>query len=179
MLLRNLPDKLVDLRNRLHHNLPQKRLSKPLRPGIRTRINPFLLQQIQIQRKRPFTIRPTLDAQEPLVRERIGQCPLNILPSTDVAVVHEHQRLVLERVAVVIRERALGCGAHVCKDEIRAGLGCEAFKVLAVPGGKGRREDAWFGAEFGVCVEAYSEAIAVYWTAVIEPQTGIVGLRED
>ena len=86
---------------------------------------------------------------------------------------------MLERVAVVIRERALSCGAHVREYEIRAGLRCEAFEVLAVPGGEGRGEDAWFRAEFGVCIEAYSEAIAVYWTAVIESQAGVVGLCED
>lgn len=69
--------------------------------------------------------------------------------------------------AVVVRERALGCGADVCEDQARAGFGRYAFEVLAVPGGEGRGEDAGFWAEFGVCVEAYAEAIAVDWTAVV------------
>lgn len=74
---------------------------------------------------------------------------------------------MLERVAVVFGERALSRGADVCEDQVRACLGGEPFKVLAVPGRERGREDAWFGPEFRVCVETYAEAIPVDGAAVI------------
>ena len=122
MLLWNLPDKLINLRNRLHHHPSKQRLPKPLRPRIRTRIHPFPLQQIQEQRKRPLAIRPTLNTQIPPVRERRPQRTLHILPAANVAVVHEHQRLVLEGMAVVVRKGTFGRRAHVREDQVRACL---------------------------------------------------------
>lgn len=134
ILLRDLPHKLIDLRNRLDHDPPQERLAEPLGPRIRAGIGPFLLHQIEEQRKGPLAVRAALDAQVPLVRERGGQRALDVLPPADAAVVHPHERVVLERVAVVLRERALRGGPHVGEDQVRARLGRQAFQVLAVPG---------------------------------------------
>ena len=163
----DVPDKLINLRNRLHHHASQQRLPKPLWPRIRTRIHALPLQQIQKQRKRPFAIRPALHAQIPLICQRRPQRPLDILPPADTAVMHEHQRLVLERMAIVIRQRSLGCRAHMRKNQVRACLARQTLEVLAVPCWKRRCEYAWFWAEFRVCVEAYPEAIAIHGTTVV------------
>lgn len=48
-----------------------------------------------------------------------------------------------------------------------SGFGSETFEVFAVPGRKGRGEDAWVGAEGRRSVETHAEAIAVYGAAGI------------
>jgi hypothetical protein len=70
-------------------------------------------------------------------------------------------------VAVCVGEGALCCCADVRKDEIRACLASETLEVLAVPGRDRGCKDAGLWTEFGVRVEAYTEAIAVDWTAVV------------
>jgi hypothetical protein len=74
---------------------------------------------------------------------------------------HPHEIVVLKGMAVAIGEGRLGCSPDMGEDEGRDGLGRETFQVLAVPGWEGGSEDARFGAEFGVRVPAYAEAVAV------------------
>jgi hypothetical protein len=163
----NVAHELINPRDGFHHDPPQQRLAEPLRPWVRAGIHALPLEQVEKQRKRPLAIRAALHAQKPPVRERPRQRTLDVLPPADVPVVHPHQRLVLERVAVVVGERALGRGAHVREYQARACLGRKAFEVLAVPRGQRRREDAWFRAEFRVRVEAYAEAVAVDGAPVV------------
>lgn len=127
VLLRNLAHKLIYLGNCLHHDPAQKGLPESLRTWIRTRIHTLLLKEVEEKCKRPLAIGTSLDAQIPLVSQGVGERPLDVLESADAAVVHPHQGLVLEGVAVVIGQGALcGC-AHVGEDQIGAGLRSETF----------------------------------------------------
>lgn len=89
------------------------------------------------------------------------------MPAADAAVVHPHEGVVLEWVAVCVGESSFCCCAHVREDEIRACLCGETLEVLAVPGGDGGCEYAGLWAEFWVGVEADAEAVAVYGAAVV------------
>lgn len=69
-----------------------------------------------------------------------------MLPTTDTSVVHPHEIVVLEGVAVAIGEGRLRGRSDMGEDERRAGLRCEPFQVLAVPCGQRGCEDAGLGA---------------------------------
>lgn len=112
----SLTHKLIDPGNSLHHDLPQQRLPKAVRPGIRAGIDAFLCKEIEEQRKGPFTVCPALDAQVPLVGEGLAQGTLDVVPSADVTVVHPHEGVVLEWVAVVVGKSSLRRSADVSKD---------------------------------------------------------------
>lgn len=122
MLVRDLSNELINSGNGLHHDSTQQSLSKPFRARIRTRIYTFFLQQIEEQCKGPLAVCATLDTKIPLIGERAAQCPLDVVPAADAAIVHPHQSLVLERVAVILRESTLGGGADMSKDKVRASL---------------------------------------------------------
>lgn len=152
---------LVELLNRLEQCLAQHCVAEPAVAGRRARIMTHALERIEEQRKGPLAVRRALHLEEPLVGNRGGEASLDVLPAADAAVVHPHETVVAEGVAVLVREVALGGGADMGEDERGAGLGCQALEVQAVPSGDGRGEDAWLRAKFGVGVVANAEAIAV------------------
>ena len=88
-------------------------------------------------------------------------------PAGDVAVVHEHEAAVAERVAVGVGQAALGGGAHVGEDERGCSFGGEAGEVDAVPCGRDAGEDARIGSEGRWCVVADTKAVSVVRAAVI------------
>lgn len=71
---------------------------------------------------------------------------------------------MLEGVAVVRGGGALCCRSHVCKDEVRSGLGGNSLEVRVVPRRRGRGKDAWVSAQLGAGIVAYSEAIGIVCT---------------
>lgn len=168
LLLRRRIHKLIDTPNSLQHRPPQHRVSKPLlSTHLVIRMTPLPLQTIQKQRKRPLTVRTPLHAQEPFLAQTQRHAPFHVPPASDVAVVHEHEAAVGERVAVGVGEGAFGCGADVGEDEGGGRFGSEARKVDAVPGGGGGGEDAGGGAEGWGSVVTYAEAVAVVGSSVI------------
>lgn len=167
VFLGDLAHELIDLGDGLDHDPAQELLPKPFWPRIRARIGALLLHQVEEQRKRPLAVRAALDAQVPAVRERGGQRSLDVLPATDVAVVHPHQGVVLERVAVVLCQGALCGGSHMGEDEVRAGFARQTLQVLTVPGRERRREDAWLRPQLGVWIEPNAKAIPIDGTTGI------------
>ena len=75
-----------------------------------------LLQRIKKKRKSPLRIRISLDDHEPFRRDAEGESAFDVLPGSDVAVVHEEEGVVGERVAVCFGEVAFGGGADVGED---------------------------------------------------------------
>lgn len=120
----DLRDELIDRGDRLEHDPTQKGLSESLRTGLRAGVGTFFLHQIQEQRKGPFAVRAAFDAEIPFIGERVGERSFDVLPPTNVPVVHPHQGVVLERVAVVVGQGAFGGSSHMGEDEVGAGLGC-------------------------------------------------------
>lgn len=177
MPLRDVADELIDLGDGLDHHTPQQGLAEPLRARIGAGVHTLLLEEVEEERERPLAVGAALHAQEPLVGEGIGQRALDVVPPADVAVVHPHQRLVLERVAVIVGERAFCRGAHVGKDQVGARLRRETLQVLAVPRWQCGGEDARLRTQLGVCVEADTEAIAVDWAAVVLRLPWLVWVR--
>lgn len=70
-----------------------------------------------------------------------------MFPAADVAVVHPHQAVAVERVAVGVREGTLGGGAHMGEYELGGRFGAQPQEVDAVPGGDGGGEEAGRGTE--------------------------------
>jgi hypothetical protein len=64
-----------------------------------------------------------------------------VLPASNPAIVHEHEAAVAERVAVAVREVALGGGANMGEDKGRGRFRRETFEVDAVPCGNGGGKD--------------------------------------
>lgn len=137
-------------------------------------VDAFVFEGVEEEGEGPFGIGAAVDAEVPSVVQRVGERPFDIIPTADVAVVHPHQAVVLEGVAVVLREGAFGCGADVGEDEAGACLRCDAFEVHAVPGRQGGGKDAWAVAQVGFCVPADAEAVAVDWSALVQAKAGIV-----
>ena len=88
-------------------------------------------------------------------------------PAGDVAVVHEHETAVGERVAVRIRKAALGRSADVGEDERGCGFRGETRQIDAVPSGRCAGEDAGVRSEGRWSVIANAEAVAVVRPAVV------------
>ena len=66
----------------------------------------------------------------------------DLFPAADAAIVHEHEGLVGERMAVAVAEVAFSCGAHVGEDERGCGFGGDAREIYAVPCWNRGGEDA-------------------------------------
>jgi len=67
----------------------------------------------------------------------------------------------------------------MCKHEFGLCLAGEPLEVYAVPCWDRGGEDGGTGAEFGLCIPAYAEAVAVVRAAGVETETGVVGLSQD
>lgn len=81
------------------------------------------IQDIQKHGKGPFAVGVASDAAEPAFAEADAQGALDVLPGAEVAVVHPHQAVAVERVAVGVGERSLGGGAYVGEDKLRGRFG--------------------------------------------------------
>ena len=93
--------------------MPEPEKCALLAVGVKAR----LVQRVKEESKGPFTVRVSLDAHEPLLAYAQGDFALDVSPTGDVAVVHEHEAAVGERVAVGVRNAAFCRGAHVGEDE--------------------------------------------------------------
>ena len=171
-------DEGVDLGDRLLHCAAEDLLAESGgRP--RARIDAFLFEGVKEERERPFRVRAAVDAEIPLLGQGIRKRTLDVLPAAYVAVVHPHQRVVLEGVTVVLGQGAFGGGAHMGKDQSRAYLGRDALEVDAVPSRKGGGEDTRGIAQVSFCVPADTEAVTVDWAALVKAEPRVVRLRED
>lgn len=166
-------DQLVDQCDRLEHCFPQHRRPKALL-GLRAGVVAHALESIEEQCKGPLAVRPSHDAQVPLVRQSLAQPPLDVLPSSQAAVVHPHQAAMAEGVAVVLAQGAFCGGPDVGEDKARGRLGGDALQVCAVPRRNRRGEEARGRPQLGVGVESDAEAISV----VLSPPCVLRGRRE-
>ena len=108
----------IDALDRLQHRLPEHRVPEPVeRVLLAVGVNAGLVQTVQEESKGPFAVRVSLDADVPLLAHAQGDFALDVSPAGDVAVVHEHEAAVGERVAVEVGNAAFGRGAHVGEDE--------------------------------------------------------------
>ena len=161
-------DEVIDALDGLQHRLPERRVPEAVeRVLLAVGVAAGLFQTVQEEGKGPFAVRVALDAHEPLPPHAQGDFPLDVPPAGDVAVVHEHETAVGERVAVGVRQAAFCGGADVGEDERRGRFRGEAGEVDAVPGGRRAGEDARVGSEGWWCVVANSEAVAVVRAAVV------------
>lgn len=80
--------------------------------GVTTEI----FQRIEEQSECPFGIRIPLHAHKPSGGEAESESAFDKVPGSDVAVVHEEEGVVGERVAVCFGEVAFGGGADVGED---------------------------------------------------------------
>lgn len=162
--LGDVVDHLVDLGNRLEHRLPEDgRAKSVLWLGARVMAHP--LQRVQEQRKRPLAIGPSSHTHIPLIGQPLAEPPLDLLPPAQPAIVHPHQAAMAEGVAVVLAERAFSRRSDVGEDQLGCRLGGKALEVHAVPGGRGRSEEAGRGAQFRVGVEANAKAVGIVLSA--------------
>lgn len=104
------------------------------------------VETVEESGERPLTIRRPLHEREPLLVQAHGEAALDGAETPDAAVVHEHEALVAEGVAVGVGEIAFGRCTDVCEDERGRRLGCDAREVDAVPCWDRRGEDAGLGA---------------------------------
>lgn len=158
----------IDALDRLQHRLPEHRVPEPVKGALlAVGIKARLVQTVQEESKGPFAVRVSLNAHEPLLAHTQGDFALDVSPTGDVAVVHEHETAVGERVAVEVRNAAFCRGAHVGEDEGRGRFGGEAGEVDAIPSGGRAGEDARVGSQGWWRVVANAEAVAVVRAAVI------------
>lgn len=128
---------------------------------MRARILTQPLQAVEEEGEGPFAVGATLHVQVPLVMQALPKPPLDVFPTSQATVVHPHQAIMVERVAVVLGERALRRGSDVGENKSRGRLGGNAMKIGAVPCGNRRREETRGGAEFRVSIKANAESIGV------------------
>lgn len=157
----DIRNELVDPLDRVQHRFPQHGMAESPVRGIGTGIVPGLLHAVQKQGKRPLAISPSLDSVEPFCVDGQGQRTLDVLPASNVAVVHPHQGSIEERMAVAIGQRSLGRCSQVGKYERRGGFGGQPFQIDAVPRRDRRGEDARLGAQGWSGIVANSETVAI------------------
>lgn len=158
----------VDELDCLEHCLPEHRVPETIDgAAVAVRVKACFLQTVQEEGKSPFTVRVSLNSHEPFLPYAQRDLSLDMSPAGDVAVVHEHETAVGERVAVRIGKAALGSSAYVGEDERGCGFGGEAREIDAVPSGRCAGKDAGVGSQGWWCVVANAEAVAVVRAAVI------------
>lgn len=131
------------------------------------RVVAHTVEHVEEECKSPLAVGAPPHAAEPALLQPHGEAALDVLPAADVAVVHPHQAVAVKRVAVGVREGALGGGTYVGEDELRGGFGAQPVQVDAIPGGDSGGEDAGGGTESWGGVVAESEAVTVVWAAAI------------
>lgn len=108
----------VDAPDGLQHRLPEHRVPEPVEAALPTvRVTARFVQAVEEEGKGPLAVRVALDAHEPLLPDAQGDFPLDVSPTGDVAVVHEHEAAVGEGVAVGVGQAAFCRGADVGEDE--------------------------------------------------------------
>ncbi len=158
----------IDELDGLQHRLAEHRVPEAVGPVLlAVRVEAGLLQAVEEEGKGPLAVRAALDAHEPFLPDAQGDFPFDVAPAGNVAVVHEHETAVGERVAVGVGEAAFGGCADVGEDEGGCGFGGEPGEVDAVPGGGCAGEDAGVRPEGWGCVVADAEAVAIVRAAVV------------
>lgn len=175
----------VDELDRLKHRLPEHRVPETIgRVLLTVRVKAGFLQTVQKEGKSPFTVSISLNSHEPFLPYAQRDFSFDMSPAGNVAVVHEHETAVGERVAVRIGKAALGRRAYMGEDQRGCGFGGEAREIDAVPSGRCAGKKAGVGSEGWWCVVANAEAVAVVRAAVVLDrrkcrQLGFTSLRSD
>lgn len=125
-------DECIDLGDRLLHGTSEDFLTKSIW-RFAARIDSFVLKGVEEECKCPFRVCATINADVPFVGQGICERALDVFPAADVAIVHPHERVVLEGVAVVFGERAFGRGADVSEDQSRTCFWRDPLEIDAVP----------------------------------------------
>ena len=173
-------DEAIDPFDCIQQSCPQDGMTETTRHRVgRIDIDPQILQAIEEECKSPFTVGVALDDVEPTIADVDHQVPLHLCPAGDVAIVHPHEILVAEGMAVAIRQAAF-CGCpHVGEDERRSGLGGQAREIDAVPSRDGGGEDTGIRPQGGGRIVANAKAVAIVRPPAVQTEAGIVGLSED
>lgn len=178
-------DEAVDELDRLQHCLSEHRVPEPVeRALLIVRVKACFLQTVQEEGKSPFAVGVSLDAHEPLLPYAQRDCSLDMSPAGNVAVVHEHETAVGERVAVRIRKAALCSSTYMGEYQRGCRFAGEAREIDAVPSGRRAGKDAGVGSEGRWCVVANAEAVAVVRASVILDrgryhQPGLLSFESD
>ena len=84
--------------------------------GFIIRVVTEAFQRIEEDSESPLRIGISLNESEPFRSDAESESAFDVLPGSDVAVVHEEERVVGERVAICFGEVAFGGGADVGED---------------------------------------------------------------
>lgn len=142
-------------------------MSEPAFPGLAVGRYAGFVETVEEGSEGPLAVCGSLDEGKPFLVQAHGQSAFDLAEAADASIVHEHQALVAEGVAVRVAKVPLGGRAHVCEDERGRRLGRDPRQVDAVPCWDRRGEDAGLGAEGWRGVVADTEAVAVVWTAAV------------
>lgn len=155
-----LIDQVVDVSDSLQHGLPEHGRAKAFL-GRRAGVMTHAFERVQEQSKGPLAVGASFHTQIPFVGEPLCQAAFDVSPTTKSTIVHPHETTMLKGVAVVGGCGAFRGSADVCEDEMRRSAGSDSLEVRVVPCGRGRGEYARLGAQFGIRVVAYPEAIGI------------------
>lgn len=158
----------IDELDRLKHCLPEHRVPETIHRALLTiGVKACFLQTVEEESKSPFAVSVSLNNHEPFLSHAQCDFSLDMSPAGNVAVVHEHETAVGERVAVRIGKAALGGSAYMGEDQRGCGFRGETGEIDAVPSGRRAGEDAGVGSEDWRSVVANAEAVAVVRPAVV------------
>ena len=108
----------VDAPDSLEHRLAERRVSEAEDGAVLVvRVEAGFLDTVQEEGEGPFAVGVSLHAHEPPSPDAQCDFPLDVSPAGDVAVVHEHETAVGERVAVRVGQAAFRGSAYVGEDE--------------------------------------------------------------
>ena len=158
----------VDALDGLEHCLAERRVSEAVEGAVLAiRVEACFLETVQEEGECPFAVGVSLHTHEPFSPDAQCDFPFDMSPAGNVAIVHEHETAVGERVAVRVGQAAFRGGTYVSEDEGGCGFGSEAGEIDAIPSRGGTGEDAGVRSEGRRCVVADAEAIAVVGAAVV------------
>ena len=158
----------VDALDGLEHRLAERRVPEAVDGAVLAiRVETRFVETVQEEGEGPFAVGVALHTHEPLLPDAQRHFPFDMAPAGNVAVVHEHDAAVGERVAVRVGQATFGGSADVGEDEGGGGFGGEAGEVDAIPGGNDTGEDAGVRPEGRWCVVANAEAVAIMGAAVV------------
>lgn len=128
-----LLEPLVDELNDVQHGVPEHlgigllAVVERIRVGTPRGLVAQLEEALQIQHEAVLRVGRALQQRERIVREAIDQSALDERERRHDAVVHPHESLVREWMAIGLAGHgARACGSNVSKDQLRANLLCQS-----------------------------------------------------
>jgi hypothetical protein len=132
----NNRNKIVYVLNRPQHCRTEDIWAEPSFWGY-TWIVPHTLKTIEEERKCPLAICTAVDSKIPLIGETLPKAAFDMLPTSQIAIMHPHKTTMVEGVTIIIAQRAFGSGSHMSEDQRRGGLGSDSLEIDAIPSWSG------------------------------------------